>query len=96
MIWNPAEMISDNGPQFASEEIHKFSLQEYHNKSQANGLAERAVSTVKRLLQYSADPYKALLNYRATPLLWCSPSTQELLMGRKIRTELPQITKLYT
>jgi len=96
----PAEMISDNGPQFASEEIHEFAhaygfrhitTSPYY--PQANGLAERAVRTVKRLLQHSADPYKALLNYRATPLPWCSLSPAELLMGRRIRTDLPQITQ---
>jgi len=56
-------MISDNGPQFASEEIHEFvhaygfrhiTTSPYY--PQANGLAEKAVRTVKRLLQHSADP----------------------------------------
>jgi len=96
----PAEMISDNGPQFVSEDIQTFALSYgfKHTTSspyypQANGLAERAVRTVKRLLQHSADPYKALLNYRATPLPWCSLSPAELLMGRRIRTELPQIAR---
>ena len=86
-------MISDNGPQFASEEIHEFSAYGFRHTTspyypQANGLAERAVRTVKRLLQYSADPYKALLNYRATPLPWCSLSPAELLIRRKIRMEI--------
>ena len=36
---------------------------------------------MKCLTQHSADPYKALLNYTATPLPWCSLSPTKLLMG---------------
>ena len=34
--------------------------------------------------------YLALLSYRATPLPWCSLSPSNLLMGRVIRTDVPQ------
>ena len=34
--------------------------------------------------------YMALLSYRATPLPWCNLSPTELLMGRRVRTPLPQ------
>ena len=37
-------------------------------------LAETIVKTVKGLLEHSKDPYKALLNYRVTPLPWFSLS----------------------
>ena len=57
---------------------------------QSNGLVERGVGTVKRLLQNSHDPHIALLSFRATPLPWCSLSPAELLFGRRINTDLPQ------
>ena len=71
----PAILINDNGPQFVSEHKKEF-VQAYefqHTTTnpyypQANGLAKRMVKTVKKLLEHSADAYKALLSYRATPL----------------------------
>ncbi|XP_072040672.1 uncharacterized protein [Amphiura filiformis] len=55
---------------------------------QANGEAERAVRTIKGLLKKNSDSYLALLSYRSTPLQnGLSPS--ELLMGRRLRTQLP-------
>ena len=46
------------------------------------------------MLRQSEDPYLALLNYRATPLPWCKRSPAELLMGRRIRTRVPQLPEL--
>ena len=71
----PDELISDNGPQFACEEFAQF-MKDYNIKHttsslyhpQANGQAERTVQTVKRLLVKAKDPYKALLDYRNSPL----------------------------
>ena len=57
---------------------------------QSNGQAERTVQTIKRLLKKSEDPFLALLSYRATPLPWCNFSPAELLMGRQLRTTVPQ------
>ena len=48
---------------------------------------------MKHLLKRSDDPYVVLLSYRATPLSWCNLSPSELLMGRRLRTSLPQNTK---
>ena len=33
----------------------------------------------------------SILSYRATPLPWCGLSLAELLMGRRIRTDIPQV-----
>ncbi len=51
---------------------------------------------VKGLLDNSPDQYMALRSYRATPLPWCQLSPAELLMGRRIRTDVPQVKKLLT
>ena len=90
-------MITNYGPQFDFKEMMEFS-QSYGFQQittspyypQANGLAERTVKTVKTLLENSSDPYRALLSYRATPIHWCALSPAELLMGRTIRTNMPQ------
>ena len=91
----PEIVVSDNGPQYSSEAFAKFAHEyqfehvtsrPYH--PQSNGEAERAVQTVKRLLKKEGDPYLALLSYRATPLQ-CGYSPSELLMARKLRTNIP-------
>lgn len=91
----PQEVVSDNGPQYSSLEYKKFA-NEYgflHTTSspkfpQSNGEAERAVRTVKNLLNKSQDPYMAMLTYRSSPL-GNGFSPAELLMSRRLRTNLP-------
>ena len=89
---------SDNGPQHISQEMAEFSLaygfkqvisSPHYPKS--NSLAERTVQTVMAMLEKSQDPYLALLSHCATPLPWCGLSPFQLLMGRQIRTTLPQV-----
>ena len=94
----PETVVSDNGPQYSSNEFDTF-VKRYnfiHTTSsllfpQSNGQVERAVQTVKRLLSQSDDPYMTLLTYRSTPFPWCNLSPSELLMGRQLRTTLPVI-----
>ena len=50
---------------------------------------------VKELIKNSPDPYKAMLSYRATPLPAYGLSPAELLMGQKIRTDVPQLQKVF-
>ena len=91
----PDLVISDNGPQFANENFKKFTM-DYgfvHTTSsprypQANGEAERGVRTVKTLLRKNEDIQLALLSYRSTPLQ-NGMAPCELLMGRRLRTQLP-------
>ncbi|KAI4881647.1 hypothetical protein NFI96_006235, partial [Prochilodus magdalenae] len=91
----PSEVMTDNGPQFASECFTKFIAQwgfthvtSSLRYAQSNGEAERAVRTIKGLLQKEKDPYLALLAYRATPLA-NGHSPAQLLMGRQLRTTVP-------
>lgn len=91
----PDELRTDNGSQFTSREFQQF-VQKYkfqHNTSsplfpQSNGMAERAVQTVKELIRSSTDPYSALLAYRTTPLEH-GYSPAQLLFGRQLKTSLP-------
>ena len=95
----PREVISDNGPQFCCEEFFNFSkrwgfkhITSSPTYPQSNGMAERAIQTVKTFLNKAKasgqDPYIALLQYRNAP---CSdgPSPAQLLMGRRLRSNLP-------
>ena len=95
----PSILRSDGGPCYRSKEFAAFAIK-YDFKHvmsspyfpHGNGEAERAVRTVKTMLKKTPDPYIALLSYRSTPLEnGFSPS--ELLMGRKLRTNLPTLPK---
>ena len=94
----PEILRSDNGPQFDSQEMSAFASSygfqlkpSSPHYPQSNGQAERAIRTVKRLLKKSGDPHMALLIYRSTPLNWCGYSPAELLMGRRLRSNLPLV-----
>ena len=98
----PQVIVSDNAPNFASEEFKVFLKQNgikhiftppYHPNS--NGLAERAVQTFKKALVSSGNEEslktrlsKFLLRYRITPHSVTNISPAERLMKRKLRTRL--------
>ena len=91
----PDEFISDNGPQYDSAEFAAFA-RDYNflhvtsspRYPKSNGEAERSVQTLKSIIHKCEDPYKALLQHRATPL-HNGYSPAQLLFGRQIRTNLP-------
>lgn len=97
----PRIVCSDNGPQFSAATFKIFadSYGFKHETSspkypKANGQAEKAVGIVKQLLSRAGekgeDPYLALLAYRKAPReMGRSPA--ELLMGRRLRSNLPQL-----
>lgn len=91
----PDVIRSDNGPQFVSQEFKRF-LSEHDIKHvtsspyypQSNGQAERTVQTAKALMKKSPNIHQALLAHRSTPGQ-CGYSPAELLMGRKIKSNIP-------
>ena len=98
----PNVLVTDNGPQFVSEDFKNFSrtYQFMHVTSsprhpQENGLAEKTVGTVKALIKKAwhagEDPHLGLLAYRATEHEATGVSPGQLLMGRKLRTTMPTI-----
>jgi len=101
----PDILISDNGPQYASEEFRSFAQEwefkhltssPYYPKS--NGKAESAVKTCKSLLRKAdlakSDVYLILLDHRNTPTESTGLSPAQRLFGRKTKTLLPVSTKL--
>ncbi|XP_055492867.1 uncharacterized protein K02A2.6-like [Leucoraja erinacea] len=96
----PDIVISDNGPQYASQEFQHFSQKwgfEHRTSSpgypQSNGKAESAVKTAKRLMLKAAaarqDPYLAMLDHRNTPSQGLNTSPAQRLLSRRTRTLLP-------
>ena len=100
----PKTVISDNGPQFISDEHdkfvkswgfdHNFSSPEY---PQSNGIVEWIIQTVKKTLRKAKlsnnDPYLAILALRTTPQQKHS-SPAQLLMNRNLQTTLPSPSQL--
>ena len=98
-------VISDNGPQipqYDSVEIKQFASTYGFNHvtsspyyPQSNGLAERMVKSIKSLIGETSDMYLTLLSYRATSLPWYRLNPAELLMGRRLCSDVPQVSSLF-
>ena len=99
----PHQLVSDNGPQFTSDEFAVFLRRNgvkhtrctpYHPSS--NGEAERFVRTFKQAMKagrhdglpLSHRLQSFLLTYRSTPHSTTNRAPCELFLGRKIRTRL--------
>ncbi|UYV62952.1 K02A2.6-like [Cordylochernes scorpioides] len=97
----PRTLVSDNGTGFTSEEFRQFMTRNgirhlrnapFHPSS--NGLAERAVQTIKTGLKkvqqgsISQRLAEILLGYRRTPLASIGKSPSEMMFGRDIRSRL--------
>ncbi len=81
------ELITDNRPQFAGRAFSQFAKKHDFKPTttrpryaQANGEAERAVRTAKRILK-QADPFLALKAYRSIPLQATGVSPAQLMLG---------------
>ena len=96
----PETLVSDNGPQYSSQEFAAFcehwSIDHATSSPlnpQSNGFIKRSVQTVNNLLRKpeasGQDPYLALLTYRTTPVDSNLPSPAQLLNRRDYRTQLP-------
>ena len=99
-------VISDNGPQFVSEEFEAL-LRDYgiaHRKvtpywPQANAQVERFNRTIEKAIRgahvegkdWRKELFTFLLNYRATPHAMTGVSPALLHLGREIRTKVPQV-----
>ena len=93
----PDKVISDNGPQFRSQEYATFvkawvfthiTSSPYHSRT--NGKAEGAVKIAKSLLRKDdSDPFLAILNWRNIPTESSEYSPSQKLHSRRTRTLLP-------
>ena len=98
----PAQLVSDNGSQFTSEEFQRFLKRNgikhitsapYHPAT--NGLAERCVGSFKSAMKSETEVKslnlklaRFLLAYRNTPHSTTGEPPSQLFLGRRLRTRL--------
>ena len=103
----PESISTDGGPPFNGEEFRQFCKKWHirHRKSSAgypesNGRAELAVKSAKRLLEKNTSGdgslntdgvVRAMLQYKNTPLRGINESPAEIVFGRPIQDNLPQV-----
>ena len=93
----PDVVVSDGGPQYTSTSFKHFRQFEHiitsPGNSKANGAAEAAVKSVKKLMKKCIaaheDPYLGLLNLRNTPVEGINLSPTQLMFGRRTKSTLP-------
>lgn len=96
----PAQVCTDNGPQFSSSELAAFAkrfdfehITSSPNFPRSNGLAEKGVQIVKRILKKTTEGHEnfwlGILAYRSSPLE-DGRSPGELLQGRRLRSMVPE------
>ncbi len=102
----PQRLNSYTGPQYTGAPFQQFvndwGIEHVQHVTSSprypmsKGMVERAVRTVKNTLDKARrsgiDPHLAMLNVRATPISDNLPSPAELLLGRKLQTNLPSYT----
>ena len=104
----PETVTSDNGPPYCSKDWRKFGKQMGFKPlpvspehPEANGIAERFMATIVKTthaaIAEGKDPKleikRRLLNYRNTPHPSTGKTPSELMMGRVVRTRVPQLIK---
>ena len=93
----PVMLLSDNGPNYASQEFRQFTedwnfqhitSSPHHHKS--NGKAESAVKIVKRIIKrawrHNEDQWAALLEWRNSITPNMNSSSAQRLMSRRTRS----------
>ena len=90
----PDEVVSDNGPQFASRKFKQFA--ESWEFKLTNGQVETTIGTTKSVLKkaHGTDTYIALLENRNTPTTGLKYSPAQIFLSTRLKTKFPTTTRL--